>query len=192
MADSLQVLLNHFLNPKLYLHYYDILQNYLPRRYENFQAIVRQLITESIDACEFVLSLDRACAFDGQGKSENILVLPPDGVDLSWLKEKYPHLNYSEMPALSHLPDIWDAIVDNEIGTIVTVNCQVIPDTWSIPNIKCVDIMTGGSTGRMFRTPGYQIVGMDKEQMDGWNWKHHLMARFERMTVDQYFQSNVL
>jgi len=192
MEDALQVLLNHFLPPRLYLHYYDILQNYLPKRHEDFKKIVDKLIDESIDACDFLLALDKASRFDGQGKAGNILLLPPDGVDLSWIKEKFPQFNYSEMPALTHLPDIWNAIVDKEIGTIVTVNCRVIPDTWTIPNIKCVDIMTGRSTRRLFRTPGYQIVGMDKEQMDEWNWKHHLLSRFERMTVAQYFENNML
>ena len=193
IEDSLQVLLNHFLQPKLYLHYYDILQNYLPKRYENYKLIVTKLIEESIDACDFILSLDKACKFNGAGDTQNCLVLTPTGADSSWVKERYSQCNFFDMEALSHLPDIWHTIVENNIGTVIAFDAQVIPDTWSIPKIQCLDIKSKEKNhGMLYRTPGYQISARDEEVMDTWNWDEVILKRFKRMTVDEYFQANVL
>ena len=188
MSDSLQVILNHFLPPKLYLHYYDILQNYLPRRYDNYKAIVEQLIKESIEACDFLLALDEVGAFAGKGVATNCLLLPTKDMDVSWLKDKYPTMNYTEMPALSHLPEIWQTIVANKIGTVISFESQIVPDTCTIPNINWLDIKSTKNVGRLCRTPKYQVVGINDEVMDAWDWQnHHLLQRFKRMTLDEYF-----
>ncbi len=62
------------------------------------------------------------------------------------------------------LPEIWEILNRESIQTIVCFNSSIIPDTWSVPGIQCIDIKTSFSPKDYERSlwiPDYQIVCLD-------------------------------
>ena len=139
LKRGIQVLFNQYINSRISLNYHEIRTNYSPGRFENYNKAVEELWQEMYDACEFMLAVDTTANYNG-GDENNCLLFVSKGNDIAWFKQKYPHLNITEMPALQPLPDIWEVILKNNIGKLVSFECNTIPDTWTLPDISCVDI----------------------------------------------------
>jgi len=70
------------------------------------------------------------------------------------------------------LPVLWEKIIAENAGTIVCFDGKVIPDMWSVPDIKCVDIKTKFERNGYERSlwiPGYEVICTDRDVFDEWN-----------------------
>ncbi len=68
---------------------------------------------------------------------------------------------------MSQLTKIWDWIVDNNISTLVAFERQIVPDSWTAPNIQCIDIRKG-SPSSPFPVENYTIAAINEEQYEIW------------------------
>lgn len=166
IPDDLQVIINHFMNPEFFLKYYDIIGNYHPMRFNEYVETLKMLLGMSSYACEFILNINAVGKYEGCNE-KNVLILQPEGKDINWIREEYPQLNCSVAPAMGQLTKLWEIIVTQKIGTIISFEKQISPDTWTIPRVKCIDLREG-SLGSYHPVENYTVAAMSQSQLDSW------------------------
>ena len=71
----------------------------------------------------------------------------------------------------STLSVIWDTILCKNIDTIVCFEGNIIPDSWSVPDINCIDIKTSFTPKDYERSlwiPNYKVVCIDDQILSEW------------------------
>lgn len=75
------------------------------------------------------------------------------------------------MPALQSLPQIWELIKKHNIGKIIAFERNVIPDSWTLPGIECIDIKQS-SLKPYHAVDGYSIATINDEALESWKSKY--------------------
>lgn len=167
---GIQVLFNQYANSQVMLNYHEIRTNYTPRRFENLKRATEELWHEMNAACDFMLAVDKTADYSG-GDKNNCLTFVSEDQDDSWIKEKYPHLNITEMPPLQPLPEIWKVVRENNIGRLIAFDRNVIPDAWTLPDIDCIDIKDKTASAHPVRN--YKMALIDDKKLKSWEEKHN-------------------
>jgi len=166
ISRSIQVLFNQYINSRIMLNYHEIRTNYTPARFESFNTAIEELWDEMYDACNFYLNIDTTAELT-KSKRDNCLAFVAKDGDADWLKERYPHLTITEMTPLQPLPKIWEVIRKNEIGRLIALERNVIPDAWTLPDIDCIDIKVK-NIHPLHAVKGYSIATTDQDTLQNW------------------------
>ena len=72
---------------------------------------------------------------------------------------------------LSHLPEIWNTILDNQISLAISINGSLFPAAWAMPGLACIDVWTQSPHSNIIVEqwlPGYAVICMDKTLAEQW------------------------
>lgn len=150
--------------------------------FEEFMRISRENLDEFKSSVGFLQELLESAHGKGGGK---YLILGTEKADIPELPTG-GNVIYAD-PGLQ-LFEIWKMARENEVGTLIAFDGQVIPDTWSLPRLNCIDIKTVQGTGQAERylwLPGYKAAGADEKITK--EWRKILPSDVDCNTIGEIF-----
>jgi hypothetical protein len=142
IPSNYQEILNHFINPEIFLQYYDILNVNKEFRINEYRDVVAKLTKMTLYACNYILNINAILTHKHQPRLNFALVLKPKNLDVNDILKGYPQIEFFIIDDQAPLIQVWETIARYNIGTLIAFNSKVSPDAWTIPQIKCVDIIT--------------------------------------------------
>ncbi len=117
-----------------------VLRTYKPEKFQKYIEYLSMLTDDFICGTDLLLSFF-SISSGGRKFSDNALMLIPqdfshEAVIPDSLKDAV------SVSADSPLPEIWNAIDAHDISWLIAFNGEVIPDSWTVPEIRCMDIKT--------------------------------------------------
>lgn len=137
--------------------------------FEEFMRVCNENLAEFKGSVAFLKELMESTP--GKKIGRNYLVLRVPEIEPRKLTGFPSGADFIEVDASLHLFEIWKKARENDVGTLIAFNGQVIPETWSVPGLKCVDIRTlpaPESSERYLWMPGYSVAGADEKIVAEW------------------------
>ena len=136
--------------------------------FEEFMRISDENLREFSGSVEFLKELLESA----HGKTgEKYLVLKTTDVDPAKIPGFPSGADVIESDAGLQLFEIWRMARENNVGTLIAFNGQVIPDSWVLSGLKCIDVKTLPSPQKPERylwMPGYSVAGADENITKEW------------------------
>ncbi|OGV36030.1 MAG: hypothetical protein A2020_00820 [Lentisphaerae bacterium GWF2_45_14] len=136
--------------------------------FEKFMMTVDGNLKEFRGSVEFLTELIHSVNRKG---GENYLVLKAAGVEPLDIPGFPSGPGIINIDAGARLFEIWRAARENNVGTLIALNGEVIPDAWVVPGLKCIDVktLTGPlDSERYLWMPGYSVAGADENITEEW------------------------